>query len=100
MDSTAAAVDDGEGAIRYRLPQKAHEERVQPHWLPAQGPVRVGLTAGASTPNQPLQLTASRTRSGLFEDHWQCARRQLNGKPLGCHATIRAIIGITCLWLD
>ncbi len=49
-----AAVDDGEGAIRYRLPQKAHEERVQPHWLPAQGPVRVGLTAGASTPNSKI----------------------------------------------
>ncbi|MHB1263915.1 MAG: 4-hydroxy-3-methylbut-2-enyl diphosphate reductase, partial [Gemmatimonadaceae bacterium] len=49
-----AAVDDGQGAIRYRLPQKAHEERVQAQWLPAQGPVRVGLTAGASTPNSKI----------------------------------------------
>jgi 4-hydroxy-3-methylbut-2-enyl diphosphate reductase len=49
-----AAVDDGHGAIRYRLPQKAHEERVQEHWLPAEGPVRIGLTAGASTPNSKI----------------------------------------------
>jgi 4-hydroxy-3-methylbut-2-enyl diphosphate reductase len=49
-----AAVDDGQGGIRYRLPQKAHEERVQAHWLPAQGPVRIGLTAGASTPNSKI----------------------------------------------
>jgi 4-hydroxy-3-methylbut-2-enyl diphosphate reductase len=37
-------------SIRHR-PLGAHEEVVTTGWLPAEGPVRVGLTAGASTPD-------------------------------------------------
>jgi 4-hydroxy-3-methylbut-2-en-1-yl diphosphate reductase len=36
-------------ALRHR-PVGSHDEKTTPDWLPA-GPVRVGLTAGASTPN-------------------------------------------------
>ena len=34
--------------------ERVQEERVQEHWLPAGGPVRIGLTAGASTPNSKI----------------------------------------------
>jgi 4-hydroxy-3-methylbut-2-en-1-yl diphosphate reductase len=37
-------------AIRFR-PVSSKEELVATGWLPASGPVRLGLTAGASTPD-------------------------------------------------
>jgi 4-hydroxy-3-methylbut-2-enyl diphosphate reductase len=46
------------GAIRHR-PVGRGEERVDPGWLPA-GPVRIGLTAGASTPNNKIGETIER----------------------------------------
>ena len=42
-------IDPG-GSIRHRPPGVHHEEATSTSWLPA-GPVTVGLTAGASTPN-------------------------------------------------
>ncbi len=53
------AIDVAAGAVRYR-PAGAHtEEAVRPAWLPA-GPVRLGLTAGASTPNSKIGETVAR----------------------------------------
>ena len=53
------AVDVEAGAVRYR-PAGAHtSEAVRAGWLPA-GPVRVGLTAGASTPNSKIGETVAR----------------------------------------
>ena len=45
-------VDPESGTIRYR-PVGTHEEAVQANWLPA-SPVTVGVTAGASTPNNKV----------------------------------------------
>jgi len=44
---SASCIEDA--AIRHR-PTGQHDEVRTPAWLP-EGPVRVGLTAGASTPN-------------------------------------------------
>ena len=55
----AACIDLEEGSIRFR-PVGAHttEERCQ-NWLPA-GPLRIGITAGASTPNNKIGETIER----------------------------------------
>jgi 4-hydroxy-3-methylbut-2-enyl diphosphate reductase len=45
--------------IRHQ-PVDAVEETETPHWLPAEGPVRVGFTAGASTPDTRLAAVISR----------------------------------------
>jgi 4-hydroxy-3-methylbut-2-enyl diphosphate reductase len=55
----AGCIDPATGAIRH-LPVGAHDEVAEPSWLPASGPVRVGLTAGASTPNNKIGETVSR----------------------------------------
>src|SRR5215203_2435762 len=51
---SAAAIDPDAGTIRFRPPVKQHSEETATGWLPAEGPVRVGLTAGASTPNNKI----------------------------------------------
>jgi 4-hydroxy-3-methylbut-2-en-1-yl diphosphate reductase len=55
-----AAMDPESGTIRYRLPRKDHEEATLTDWLPAHGAVRVGLTAGASTPNNKIGEAVAR----------------------------------------
>lgn len=50
---SAAAIDPERGTIHYRLPEIHHHEAERAGWLPA-GPVRIGLTAGASTPNSKI----------------------------------------------
>jgi len=50
---TSAAIDAGAGTIHYRLAQIQHSEADAANWLPP-GPVRVGITAGASTPNNKI----------------------------------------------
>src|SRR6185369_7160469 len=50
---TSAAIDPNEGTIHYRVAAVKHEEADAVNWLPA-GPVRVGITAGASTPNNKI----------------------------------------------
>lgn len=50
---TSAAIDPTAGSIHYRLAQIKHSEADLVGWLPA-GPVRVGITAGASTPNNKI----------------------------------------------
>jgi 4-hydroxy-3-methylbut-2-en-1-yl diphosphate reductase len=46
-------IDPASGTIRHRL-SGAKEETETPDWLNAPGPVRVGITAGASTPNNKI----------------------------------------------
>jgi 4-hydroxy-3-methylbut-2-enyl diphosphate reductase len=54
----ATGVDPERGTIRYR-PVGAKQEAARSDWLPA-GPVTVGVTAGASTPNNKLGETIER----------------------------------------
>ena len=49
----AAAIDHEAGTIRYRAPG-AHVDQVASDWLLRSGPVQVGITAGASTPNNKI----------------------------------------------
>ena len=49
----AAAIDPAEGTIRYR-PPGAKEDSVDTAWLTVEGQVQVGITAGASTPNNKI----------------------------------------------
>lgn len=54
----AACIDTATGALRHR-PVGKQEEIVSDGWLPA-GPVRIGITAGASTPNNKIGETIER----------------------------------------
>jgi 4-hydroxy-3-methylbut-2-en-1-yl diphosphate reductase len=56
---TSTAIDPDAGTIHYRLAQIKHAEADAADWLPA-GPVRVGVTAGASTPNNKIGDVAVR----------------------------------------
>ena len=49
----ADAIDPENGTIRHR-PLGAHDDAVTSEWLPASGSIRVGVTAGASTPNNKI----------------------------------------------
>src|SRR3954462_2605399 len=51
---SAAAIDPESGSIHFRRAGIKHVEAEETDWLPAHGPVRVGLTAGASTPNNKI----------------------------------------------
>jgi 4-hydroxy-3-methylbut-2-enyl diphosphate reductase len=53
------AIDVARGVVRYRPVGKVTEEREAAGWLP-EGDVRVGLTAGASTPNNKIGETVAR----------------------------------------
>jgi 4-hydroxy-3-methylbut-2-en-1-yl diphosphate reductase len=54
----ATGIDPETGAIRFQPVGSKIEER-RPEWLP-EGPVRVGITAGASTPNNKIGETIER----------------------------------------
>jgi 4-hydroxy-3-methylbut-2-enyl diphosphate reductase len=56
----ASDIDVESGSIHYRLPGKQHRESTAEGWLPAEGAVRVGLTAGASTPNNKIGQVVAR----------------------------------------
>ena len=56
----ADAIDAERGAIRYRPVGIAHSEREIVGWMPAEGPVRIGITAGASTPNNKIGEAVAR----------------------------------------
>ena len=49
----AEDIDPESGVIRHR-PLGAKSESETPDWLPSAGPLRVGITAGASTPNNKI----------------------------------------------
>ncbi|HEX6575052.1 MAG TPA: 4-hydroxy-3-methylbut-2-enyl diphosphate reductase, partial [Gemmatimonadaceae bacterium] len=55
----ASAIDPSARTIRYRRPG-AQEDSFDTDWLPSDGTVRVGLTAGASTPNNKIGDTVAR----------------------------------------
>jgi 4-hydroxy-3-methylbut-2-en-1-yl diphosphate reductase len=50
----AAAIDPAQRTIHYRVAGVKHVEADVAGWLRGDGPVRVGLTAGASTPNNKI----------------------------------------------
>ena len=54
----ATSVDVGSGELRHQPRIKAAEEIVQPGWLA--GVTRIGITAGASTPNNKIGETVLR----------------------------------------
>ena len=54
----ATCIDVDRGAIRHR-PVGEHDEKQQEPWLPA-GPLTIGVTAGASTPNNKIGETIER----------------------------------------
>ena len=51
---SAAAIDPESRTIHFRRAGIKHVEAEEQDWLPATGAVRVGLTAGASTPNNKI----------------------------------------------
>ncbi|HEX9565507.1 MAG TPA: 4-hydroxy-3-methylbut-2-enyl diphosphate reductase [Gemmatimonadaceae bacterium] len=67
----AEAIDPERGVLRFRPAGKHHSEASVAAWLPATGPVRVGVTAGASTPNNRIGEAISRifaTRGITLDD--------------------------------
>lgn len=51
---TPEAIDPDTGTIHHRLAGVAHHEATTADWLPRDRPVRIGITAGASTPNSKI----------------------------------------------
>jgi 4-hydroxy-3-methylbut-2-enyl diphosphate reductase len=56
----ATSIEPESHRISYRPAGVKHSEAVATDWMPAGGPVRVGLTAGASTPNNKIGETVMR----------------------------------------
>lgn len=56
----ASGIDPETGSIHIREPGVVHNERTVADWLPRTGPVSVGLTAGASTPNNKIGEAVAR----------------------------------------
>jgi 4-hydroxy-3-methylbut-2-enyl diphosphate reductase len=56
----ASGIDPESGTVHYRRAGIKHEEATESRWLAAEGPVRVGITAGASTPNNKIGETVAR----------------------------------------
>src|SRR6059058_4593290 len=50
---TSTAIDPSAKSVHYRLAQIKHAEAEATDWMP-DGPVRIGITAGASTPNNKI----------------------------------------------
>src|SRR5205085_9158164 len=55
----ATCIDPARGTIRHKPVGKTAEVETA-NWLPARSPLRVGLTAGASTPNNKIGETVAR----------------------------------------
>jgi 4-hydroxy-3-methylbut-2-en-1-yl diphosphate reductase len=53
-------IDVAGNRVRYRPVGAAHSEAVQEAWLPVSGALRVGITAGASTPNNKIGDSVAR----------------------------------------
>src|SRR5215208_2854969 len=56
----ATAIEPETGIVRYRPIGMRGEEATKAGWLPAEGAVRVGITAGASTPNNKIGEAVAR----------------------------------------
>ena len=55
----AEGIDVERGVVRHK-PIGRHEETETPDWLAAPGLLRIGITAGASTPNNKIGETVAR----------------------------------------
>lgn len=53
-------IDVAHNSVRYRLIGPHHAESEQTSWIPTLGPLRVGITAGASTPNNKIGEAVAR----------------------------------------
>ncbi len=53
-------IDVGTNRARYRLIGAHHAEAEREAWLPTAGPLRIGITAGASTPNNKIGEAVAR----------------------------------------
>ena len=65
----SGGIDPAAGTIHYRLPEVKHVEVTLADWLATDGPLRIGVTAGASTPNNKIGDTVARllaTRGLVF----------------------------------
>jgi 4-hydroxy-3-methylbut-2-enyl diphosphate reductase len=56
----AAGLDPEAGTVHFRVAGVKHVEETREGWLPQHGPLRVGVTAGASTPNNKIGETVGR----------------------------------------
>jgi 4-hydroxy-3-methylbut-2-enyl diphosphate reductase len=56
----AAGIDPETRTVHYRRAGVKHVEATETGWMPVEGPVRIGLTAGASTPNNKIGETVAR----------------------------------------
>ena len=56
----AAGIDPDTGVITFRPAGVHHAEETKAAWIPSDGPVRIGITAGASTPNNKIGETVAR----------------------------------------
>ena len=53
-------IDVDNNSVRFRLIGAKHQEGEQTDWLPIEGPLRIGITAGASTPNNKIGNAVAR----------------------------------------
>ena len=60
-------IDPASGTIRHR-PLGAEEETASAAWIPSTGPVRIGVTAGASTPNNKIGEAVGRIFASMGID--------------------------------
>ena len=56
----ATGIDPEAGTVHFRRAGVKHVEATESGWLPATGAVRIGVTAGASTPNNKIGETVAR----------------------------------------
>jgi 4-hydroxy-3-methylbut-2-enyl diphosphate reductase len=56
----ASGIDPDTGTVHFRVAGVRHVEETSSGWMPADGPVRIGVTAGASTPNNKIGETVAR----------------------------------------
>jgi 4-hydroxy-3-methylbut-2-enyl diphosphate reductase len=56
----ASGIEPEMGTVHYRVAGIKHVEDTRANWLPEGRPVRVGVTAGASTPNNKIGETVAR----------------------------------------
>ena len=56
----AEGIDPAARSVHYRLPQVKHAEADRVDWMPATGAATIGITAGASTPNNKIGEAVAR----------------------------------------